>query len=74
MAIAMIISGTVGWFVLATDLPALTVVFWRCAFGALAMALVCAAQGLLRRGMLARAVVLDYIRWRHIDAQLGLSV
>lgn len=54
MAIAMIISGTVGWFVLATDLPALTVVFWRCAFGGLAMALVCAAQGLLRRGMLAR--------------------
>lgn len=54
MAIAMIISGTVGWFVLATDLPALTVVFWRCAFGALAMALVCATQGLLRRGMLAR--------------------
>ncbi|WP_252317861.1 MULTISPECIES: EamA family transporter [Symbiopectobacterium] len=43
-----------GWFVLATDLPALTVVFWRCALGALAMALVCAAQGLLRRGMLAR--------------------
>lgn len=54
MAIAMLISGTVGWLVLATDLPALTVVFWRCAFGALAMALVCAAQGLLRRGMLAR--------------------
>ncbi len=54
MAIAMIISGTVGWFVLTTDLPALTVVFWRCVFGMVAMALVCTTQGLLRRGMLAR--------------------
>lgn len=54
MAAAMIISGTVGWFVLATALPALTVVFWRCAFGAIAMAMVCATQGLLHRGMLSR--------------------
>lgn len=54
MAVAMVISGTVGWFVLATALPAITVVFWRCFFGAIVMAIVCAAQGLLRRGILSR--------------------
>ncbi|MBP6116106.1 MAG: DMT family transporter [Neisseriaceae bacterium] len=48
MTMAMIISGTVGWFVLQTHLPAQTVVFWRCLFGAVAMLLVCLSLGLLK--------------------------
>lgn len=54
MTIAMIISGTVGWFVLQTGLAAQTVVFWRCAFGALAMLLACAYLGLLKPRVLSR--------------------
>ncbi|UPY95856.1 DMT family transporter [Pectobacterium sp. 21LCBS03] len=54
MAIAMIISGTVGWFVLTAGQPAMTVVFWRCAFGALTMLIVCGLLGLLRRGIISR--------------------
>lgn len=52
MTTAMVISGTVGWFVLETRMPAASVVFWRCAFGAVAMLLACACLGLLRRDVL----------------------
>lgn len=45
---AMAISGTIGWFVVQSGLAALDVVFWRCAFGAATLALVCAAMGILR--------------------------
>lgn len=38
MILAMTISGTVGWPVIVLGQPPATVVFWRCAFGALAMA------------------------------------
>lgn len=48
MSAAMAISGTIGWFVVQSGLPALSVVFWRCVFGAAALALTCAAMGLLR--------------------------
>ncbi|KAF0865667.1 DMT family transporter [Pseudomonas sp. LD120] len=48
MTCAMVISGTVGWFVLASGQPPLVVVFWRCLFGALALLLVCAGLGVLR--------------------------
>lgn len=54
MTAAMLISGTVGGFVVATGLPAATAVFWRCFFGALAMLGICAWQGLLRRGIIGR--------------------
>ncbi|CAI2459665.1 Predicted permease, DMT superfamily [Serratia ficaria] len=53
MILAMTISGTVGWPVVALGMPAVTVVFWRCAFGALAMLAVCALLGLLKRGALS---------------------
>lgn len=48
MSVAMAISGTIGWFVVQSGLPTLEVVFWRCAFGVLALGLVCWAMGLLR--------------------------
>ncbi len=48
MSGAMAISGTIGWFVVQSGQAALDVVFWRCAFGAVTLALVCAAMGILR--------------------------
>ncbi|HCB3598119.1 MULTISPECIES: DMT family transporter [Serratia] len=54
MILAMIISGTVGWPVLVLGQPPATVVFWRCAFGALAMLATCAALGQLKSGAINR--------------------
>lgn len=59
MTLAMVISGTVGWFVLAADQPPAAVVFWRCLFGGLAMLLACAGLGLLHR---------NAISWRQAGA------
>ncbi len=50
----MTISGTVGWPVLVLGQPPATVVFWRCAFGALAMLATCAALGQLKQGAISR--------------------
>lgn len=54
MIAAMLISGTVGWPVIASGQPAVTVVFWRCVFGAFAMFIACVMLGLLKRGVLTR--------------------
>ncbi|CQH79702.1 Predicted permease%2C DMT superfamily [Yersinia enterocolitica] len=54
MIAAMLISGTVGWPVIASGHPAVTVVFWRCVFGAFAMLIACVMLGLLKRGVLTR--------------------
>ncbi|TAL55917.1 DMT family transporter [Pandoraea sp.] len=48
MTAAMSISGTIGWFVIASRQPVIDVVFWRCVFGALTLLGVCAALGVLR--------------------------
>jgi drug/metabolite transporter (DMT)-like permease len=56
MTAAMIISGTIGWFVLMSGQPVLSVVFWRCAIGALTLLAVCAALGLLRPDVISRKV------------------
>ncbi|MBC2658510.1 DMT family transporter [Pseudomonas sp. MSSRFD41] len=58
MSAAMLISGTIGWFVLVSGQPVLDVVFWRCLFGAATLLLVCAALGLLRKDLLTRRVLL----------------
>lgn len=55
MVAAMLISGTIGWFVLVSGQPVLEVVFWRCVFGAGTLLLVCAVLGFLRPGILTRA-------------------
>lgn len=39
MAGAMLISGTIGWFVLKAELPVASIVFWRCVFGGLTLLL-----------------------------------
>lgn len=56
MAGAMVISGTIGWFVLVSGQPVLDVVFWRCAIGAATLLLICGLMGLLRPRQLS---------WRH---------
>lgn len=53
MTAAMMISGTIGWFVLMSGQPVLSVVFWRCAFGALTLLGICAALGLLRPNVIS---------------------
>ncbi|MFD2643411.1 DMT family transporter [Pseudomonas japonica] len=55
---AMLISGTIGWFVLVSGQPVLDVVFWRCVFGAATLLLICAAMGFLRPGLLTRTTFL----------------
>lgn len=52
MTAAMLISGSIGWFVLASGRPVLEVVFWRCAIGAGALALLCLALGLHRQRLM----------------------
>ena len=58
MTAAMLISGTIGWFVLVSGLPVLDVVFWRCVFGAVTLLLICAGFGFLRPGILTRTTFL----------------
>lgn len=54
---AMLISGSIGWFVVASGQPVLNVVFWRCLFGALALLAICAWRGLLRRDAISMRVL-----------------
>ncbi|AMS21920.1 multidrug DMT transporter permease [Pseudomonas synxantha] len=61
MVAAMLISGSIGWFVLVSGVSVIEVVFWRCVIGALTLLLVCAWLGYLR---------LDLLNW----ATLGLAV
>lgn len=52
MAAAMLISGTIGWFVVASGESITRVVFWRCLIGAATLLAICAALGHLRRGVI----------------------
>lgn len=54
---AMLISGTIGWFVLVSGVPVVEVVFWRCVIGALTLLAICAWLGYLRRDLLSRSIV-----------------
>ncbi|MGX7875441.1 DMT family transporter [Mesorhizobium sp. ORM6] len=51
MSAAMAILGTIGWFVVMSGQPIMDVVFWRCAFGAVTLLIICALLGLLRHGL-----------------------
>lgn len=53
MTAAMAISGTIGWFVVVSGRPVADVVFWRCAFGAATLLVICGAMGLLKRESLS---------------------
>lgn len=54
MTAAMLISGTIGLFVVLSGQPVMDVVFWRCAFGAVTLLIVCAALGLFRPHVISR--------------------
>jgi drug/metabolite transporter (DMT)-like permease len=58
MTAAMLISGSIGWFVLASGRPVLEVVFWRCTTGAGALALLCLALGLFKQRLTRAQVAL----------------
>ena len=58
MTAAMAILGTIGWFVVLSGQPVLDVVFWRCAFGAMTLLIICAALGLLRHALPPRIVAM----------------
>lgn len=53
MTVAMLISGTIGWFVLMSGQAVLNVVFWRCVFGSIALLVICMVMGVLRPGSLS---------------------
>lgn len=57
MIAAMIISGSIGYFVLASGLPVTTVIFYRCALGALVLGLVCYGLGLFKPGRFSRRML-----------------
>lgn len=48
MTAAMVISGTIGWFVVRSGQPIIDLLFWRCVFGAATLLIVCAAMGMFR--------------------------
>lgn len=58
MSAAMTILGTIGFFVVLSGEAAIDVVFWRCAFGAFALLVICAAQGVLGRRITFRQLIL----------------
>lgn len=60
MTAAMLISGTIGWFVLMSGQPVAGVVFWRCVFGAATLAALAAMLGLIDlRRLRLRVIVLS---------------
>jgi len=58
MVVAMLMSGTIGWLVVASQQAPLNVAFLRCVLGGATLALVCAALGLLRRSLFPVRMVL----------------
>ncbi|TDV18540.1 DMT family transporter [Paraburkholderia caballeronis] len=57
MAAAMLMSGTIGWLVVASQQAPLNIAFLRCVLGGATLAVVCAALGMLRRSRLSLRVV-----------------
>jgi drug/metabolite transporter (DMT)-like permease len=45
MITAMLISGTIGWFVVFSGQPITELLFWRCFFGAVTLVIVCLVRG-----------------------------
>jgi len=58
MTLAMVILGTIGWFIIQSGQSVLNVVFWRCIFGAATLLVVCAALGLFRKRLSLRFVLI----------------
>ncbi|MBT2326311.1 DMT family transporter [Variovorax paradoxus] len=58
MTAAMMISGTIGWFVVRSGQPVIDLLFWRCVFGAATLLVVCAL-----RGSLSGTLTIDRLGW-----------
>lgn len=58
MAVAMLMSGTIGWLVVSSRQAPINVAFLRCVLGGATLALVCAALGLLRRSFFTPRMLL----------------
>jgi drug/metabolite transporter (DMT)-like permease len=58
MSAAMVISGTIGWFVVRAAQPLVDLLFWRCVFGAATLWIACVALGVLRQGLTPRTFAL----------------
>jgi len=58
MTAAMLISGTIGWFVLKSGQPVTSVVFWRCVFGAVTLVGIAWFLGLFDRRHFSRRMLL----------------
>jgi drug/metabolite transporter (DMT)-like permease len=52
MIVAMLMSGTIGWLVVASQQAPINIAFLRCVLGGATLTLVCAALGLLKRSLL----------------------
>jgi drug/metabolite transporter (DMT)-like permease len=69
MTLAMTLLGTIGWFVVQSGQPVMSVVFWRCAFGAPTLFMVCLALKLFKKisfrqvGMAALGGVAIVLNW-----------
>jgi drug/metabolite transporter (DMT)-like permease len=61
MTAAMVMSGTIGWFVVVSGQPIMDVVFWRCVFGAATLLAVCAGMGLFKKTLSPRVIGLAAI-------------
>lgn len=78
MTTAMAILGTIGLFAVLSGQPAIDVVFWRCAFGALTLLIICGGMGLFRQQLTLRQLVLAalggvaiVVNWAMIFSAIG---
>jgi drug/metabolite transporter (DMT)-like permease len=82
---AMVMLGTLGVFIHEVGLDTLTTVFFRCVFGALALAVYCIWQGLFARANFVRRnvalavfsgvlMVLNWVTFFEAIARVGISV
>lgn len=61
MLAAMVLSGTIGWFVMLADLPVFNVVFFRCLLGTLCLSAYCCWRGYWKRPDLSRVQIVMLI-------------
>lgn len=81
LALAMVISGTIGAFVVEAGLHPVTTVFWRCCFGSIFLGVLCLLRGYLswdalNAGQLARAAaggVCIVLNWVALFAALKMT-
>ena len=58
MILSMILSGTLGYFVLESQQSAYNVVFFRCLFGGLCLCAYCGMRGMLHRNIFTRQTLI----------------